>query len=339
MPSTLDLESDRLPQTILEVEDLKSYFYTEAGVVKAVDGVSFTVNKGEPLGLVGESGSGKTVTALSVLRIVPHPGRVVSGKITFHDEDLLAKTEKEMRRVRGKQIGYVSQDPNSSLDPLFTVESQLTEVVMAHEKLSNEVASERVLKLLQLVKIPEPEARLKAYPHELSGGMRQRIAIARALAAEPDLLIADEPTTNLDVTIQAQVLELLKDLERELEMALILITHDMGIIAEMAQKVVVLYAGRVAEVSTIKEIFSAPKHPYTAALLQAVPRIDKKRELVPIPGSIPNLITPPSGCRYHPRCGYMIDKCVSIEPTLERVGEGREVSCHRWRELSLGESS
>src|SRR5438445_2187710 len=298
-------------------------------MVRAVDGVSFNVEKGEPLGLVGESGSGKTVSALSVLGIVPRPGKVVGGRVMFEGEDLLTKPEKEKRKYRGRRIGYVSQDANASLDPLFTIGAQLSEVVQAHEKVPKERASEKVLELLQRVRISEPEARLKAYPHELSGGMRQRIAIARALAAEPDLLIADEPTTNLDVTIQAQVLELLKDLERELEMALILITHDMGIVAEMAQKVVVLYAGRVAEVSHVKEIFSAPKHPYTTALLQAVPRIDKKRELVPIPGSIPNLITPPSGCRYHPRCGYMIDKCVSIEPTLERIGEGREVPCHR----------
>src|SRR5207249_10608398 len=201
---------------------------------------------------------------------------------------LLSKTEDEMRGIRGDSIGYVSQDPNSSLDPLFTVEFQLSEVIRAHENVTKEEARERVVKLLQLVKISEPEARLRAYPHELSGGMKQRIAIARALAAEPDLLIADEPTTNLDVTIQAQVLELLTSLQKELGMALILITHDMGIIAEMVKKVVVLYAGRVAEISPVKEIFKSPKHPYTAALLNSVPRIDRKRELAPIPGNIPN---------------------------------------------------
>jgi oligopeptide/dipeptide ABC transporter ATP-binding protein len=322
--------------TLLQVEDLKTYFFTEAGVVRAVDGTSFTVNRGEPLGLVGESGSGKTVTALSVLGVIPRPGRLISGKILFDGEDLAGKKDKEMRPIRGRRIGYVSQDPNSSLDPLYTVEYQLAEVIQAHEKMSKEEARQRVLKLLNLVRIPEPEARMGAFPHELSGGMRQRIAIARALAANPDMLIADEPTTNLDVTIQAQVLELLKSLERDLGMTLILITHDMGIVAEMTRKVVVLYAGRVAEVGDTAGIYKNPKHPYTAALLQSVPRVDRKKNLVPIPGNIPNLITPPSGCRFHPRCQYVIEKCAGEVPPLEPCGPGREVSCYRWKELSLG---
>ena len=304
-------------------------------MVRAVDGVSFTVEKGEPVGLVGKSGSGKTVSALSVLGIVPRPGKVVGGKVMFDGEDLLTKPEKEMRKYRGRRIGYVSQDPNSSLDPLFTIGRQLSEVVQAHEKVPKERASERVLELLQRVRISEPEARMKAYPHELSGGMRQRVAIARALAGEPDLLIADEPTTNLDVTIQAQVLDLLKDLQRELGMTLILITHDMGIVAEMTKRVVVLYAGRVAEIASTKETFATPKHPYTSALLKAVPRVDRKKELVPIGGNIPNLITPPSGCRFHPRCKFMQEICVSKEPPLEEIGGGREVSCHRWKEITV----
>jgi oligopeptide/dipeptide ABC transporter ATP-binding protein len=304
-------------------------------VVRAVDGMSFAVAKGEPLGLVGESGSGKTVSALSILGIVPRPGKVVGGRVMFDGEDLLTKPEKEMRKYRGRRIGYVSQDPNSSLDPLFTIGSQLSEVVQAHEKVPKGRASEKVLELLQRVRISEPEARMKAYPHELSGGMRQRIAIARALAGEPDLLIADEPTTNLDVTIQAQVLDLLKDLQRELGMTLILITHDMGIVAEMTKRVVVLYAGRVAESATTKETFATPKHPYTSALLKAVPRVDRKKELVPIGGNIPNLITPPSGCRFHPRCKFMQEICVSTEPPLEAIGGGREVSCHRWKEITV----
>jgi peptide/nickel transport system ATP-binding protein len=324
-----------LPDTLLDVEDLKTYFFTEAGVVKAVDGTSFTVRRGEPLGLVGESGSGKTVTALSVLGVIPRPGKIISGKILFDGDELIGKKEKDMRSIRGRRIGYVSQDPNSSLDPLFTVESQLAEVIQAHEKLSKEEARQRVLKLLNLVRIPEPEARLAAYPHELSGGMRQRIAIARALAANPDMLIADEPTTNLDVTIQAQVLELLKSLERDLGMTLVLITHDMGIVAEMTKKVVVLYAGRVAEVADTHSVYTNPKHPYTAALLQSVPRVDRKKNLVPIPGNIPNLITPPTGCRFHPRCSFMIEKCAGQAPPLEPCGEGREVACYRWRELTL----
>ncbi|HEY6283000.1 MAG TPA: ABC transporter ATP-binding protein [Nitrososphaerales archaeon] len=325
-----------MPETLLQVEDLKTYFFTEAGVVKAVDGTSFQVNRGEPLGLVGESGSGKTVSALSILGVVPRPGRIVSGKILFHGEDLVGKSDSDMRRIRGRKIGYVSQDPNSSLDPLFTVESQLAEVIQAHEKIPKEEARQRVLSLLNLVKIPEPEARLRAYPHELSGGMRQRVAIARALAANPDLLIADEPTTNLDVTIQAQVLELLRSLERDLGMTLILITHDMGIVAEMTKRVVVLYAGRVAEVADTRSIYNSPKHPYTHALLASVPRVDRKKTLIPIPGNIPNLISPPSGCRFHPRCNFMIDKCANEVPPLEAIGEGREVSCHRWKEINLG---
>lgn len=324
-----------MPEPILEVDDLKTYFFTEAGVVKAVDGVNFVLNKGEPIGLVGESGSGKTVSALSVLGIVPRPGKVISGRIVFEGQDLLKMSENERRAIRGKRIGYVSQDPNSSLDPLFTVGSQLSEVVRAHETISKDAAREKVIKLLELVKISEPEARIRAYPHELSGGMKQRVAIARSLAGDPDLLIADEPTTNLDVTIQAQVLELLKALQKELDMALILITHDMGIVAEMTEKVVVLYAGRVAESGDTRSIYSSPKHPYTAALLHAVPRIDRKIQLVPIPGNIPNLISPPSGCRYHPRCAYIVDKCVSEEPPLELISAGREVSCHRWKEIQL----
>lgn len=324
-----------MADTLLQVEDLKTYFFTEAGVVKAVDGTSFTVRRGEPLGLVGESGSGKTVTALSVLGVIPRPGKIISGKILFDGQDLVGKQDKDLRSIRGRRIGYVSQDPNSSLDPLYSVEYQLAEVIQAHEKMTKEEARQRVLKLLNLVRIPEPEARLAAYPHELSGGMRQRIAIARALAASPDLLIADEPTTNLDVTIQAQVLELLKSLERDLGMTLILITHDMGIVAEMTKKVVVLYAGRVAEVSDTSSIYTNPKHPYTAALLQSVPRVDRKKNLVPIPGNIPNLITPPTGCRFHPRCTYMVDKCAAEVPQLEPCGNGREVACFRWKDIKL----
>lgn len=320
---------------ILRVEDLKTYFFTEAGVVRAVDGVSLVVNEGEPLGLVGESGSGKTVTVLSAMGIVARPGRIVSGKIIYRGEELLHTSDKEMRKVRGKKIGYVSQDPNSSLDPLFTIGDQLDEVIRTHFEVTKAEAAERALKLLGLVGIPEAEVRLKSYPHELSGGMKQRIAIARALAGEPELLVADEPTTNLDVTIQAQVLDLLKNLEKELRMSLILITHDMGLIAEMTDRVTVLYAGKVAEEATTQEIFQTPKHPYTAALLSSVPRIDRKEALVPIGGGIPNLITPPSGCRFHPRCVYAKDICVNEVPPLESPGPGRNVACHRWKEVEL----
>lgn len=320
---------------LLRVEDLRTYFYTEAGVVKAVDGVSFTANDGEALGLVGESGSGKTVTVLAAMGIVSRPGKIVSGKIFFRGDELDHKSEKEMRKIRGKRIGYVSQDPNSSLDPLFTVGNQLVEVIRTHFEDTKETAWDKGVKLLKLVGIPEAETRMRAYPHELSGGMRQRIAIARALAGEPDLLVADEPTTNLDVTIQAQVLDLLRKLGQELKMSLILITHDMGLIAEMTERVVVLYAGKVAEEASTLEVFQTPKHPYTSALLASVPRLDRKEVLVPIGGGIPNLITPPSGCRFNPRCAYAKQICIDQIPPIESTGPRRLVACHRWKEIDL----
>lgn len=324
---------------LLRVDDLRTYFYTEAGVVKAVDGVSFVANEGEPLGLVGESGSGKTVTVLAAMGIVSKPGKIVSGKIFFRGAEVDHKSENEMRAIRGKKIGYVSQDPNSSLDPLFTVGNQLSEVIRTHFEDTKETAWDKGVKLLKLVGIPEPEERMRAYPHELSGGMRQRVAIARALAGEPDLLVADEPTTNLDVTIQAQVLDLLKTLGKELNMSLILITHDMGLIAEMTKRVVVLYAGKVAEEASTLEVFQTPKHPYTAALLASVPRLDRKETLVPIGGGIPNLITPPSGCRFNPRCAYAKQICIDQVPPLEESGPRRLVACHRWKEIDLRRKS
>ena len=320
---------------IISAKDLVVYFFTEAGVVKAVDGVSFTIDEGESVGLVGESGSGKTVTALAMFGIVAKPGRIVSGSITYRGTNLLELKEREMRKIRGRRIGMVFQDPNSSLDPLYTVGDQLVEVIRAHSPTRKSDAMQRALELLNLVKISEPEKRLQAYPHELSGGMKQRIAIARALAGEPDILIADEPTTNLDVTIQAQILDLLKTLRKELGMTLVLITHDMGIIAEMTTRIVVLYAGRVAEVASTRDLYKTPRHPYTAALLRAVPRVDRRKQLVPIAGNIPNLIDPPTGCRYHPRCPYATQVCIDKVPPLETMEGGRQVACHHWKELSL----
>jgi len=320
---------------LLSVEDLRTYFFTEAGVVKAVDGVSFSMEEGEALGFVGESGSGKTITALSIMGVVPIPGHIVSGKVVYRGENLVGRSEKELRKVRGKKIGYVSQDPNSSLDPLYTVGDQLVEVIRAHKEATKQEAMDEAASLLKLVRIPEPETRLKAYPHELSGGMRQRVAIARALAGQPELLIADEPTTNLDVTIQAQILELLNELQSQFRMALIMITHDMGIIAETTKRVMVFYAGMLAEAASTSDVFNGPRHPYTSALLAAIPRTDRKRDLVPIPGNIPNLIEPPTGCRYHPRCPYSKDICVQTVPPLEPAGSGRMVACHRWKELKL----
>lgn len=323
-----------LANEIITVKDLVTYFFTEAGVVKAVDGVSFSIDEGESVGLVGESGSGKTVTALTILGIVQKPGKIVSGEILYRGQNILNLDENELRNIRGRKIGMVFQDPNSSLDPLYSVDSQLMEVIRVHSKTSKQEAHKKALSLLELVKISDPEARLRAYPFELSGGMKQRVAIARALAGEPEVLIADEPTTNLDVTIQAQVLELLRGLRKELGMTLILITHDMGIIAEMTTRIVVLYAGRVAEVASTKDLYRTPRHPYTYALLKAVPRVDVRRQLVPIAGNIPNLISPPTGCRYHPRCPYSTQVCVDEIPPLESIGDGRQVSCHHWKELA-----
>jgi oligopeptide/dipeptide ABC transporter ATP-binding protein len=323
-------------ETLLDVKGLKTYFFTEAGVVKAVDGIDLKVGKDESIGLVGESGSGKTVTGLSVIRIVPQPGKIVGGSITYDGEDLLSKSDEEMRKIRGKKISMTFQDPTTSLDPLFTVGDQIAEVVQEHEKgISRNEAMEKAIKLLEMVHISEPNERIKAFPHELSGGMKQRIAIARSLAPRPDLLFADEPTTNLDVTVQAQVLELIKELKEKQKMSLVMITHDMGIVAEITQRVQVLYAGMVAEVAETHSLFKEPQHPYTEALLNAVPRIDQRKELRVIPGNIPNLINPPTGCRFNPRCRYAKDICSEKVPLLEQTDHGHLSACHFWRDLSL----
>jgi oligopeptide/dipeptide ABC transporter ATP-binding protein len=324
-----------MASNLLEINDLRTYFFTEAGVVKAVDGISVTAKESRTIGLVGESGSGKTVTALSALRVVPRPGRIVGGSIRFDGEDLLAKSEEEMRKFRGPKMAVVFQDPTTSLNPVYTVEKQLADILMLHMDMTKQEASRSALRLLERVGIPEPERRLRAYPHELSGGMKQRVAIARALSCEPRLLFADEPTTNLDVTIQAQVLELMKQLQKDLKMSMVMITHDMGIIADMAERVTVLYAGRVMEEADTTMLFTSPKHPYTEALLKAVPSVAETRTLEVIPGNIPNLIEVPSGCVFHPRCKYAKDICMKEIPPLEKADEGHYVACHRWRELKL----
>jgi len=320
---------------LLEINDLHTFFFTEAGVVKAVNGVSVEAERGRTIGLVGESGSGKTITALSALRVIPRPGRIVSGTIRFDGEDILAKREEEMRKLRGPKMAMVFQDPTTSLNPVYTVGKQLTDIITLHKNLAKSEAKEKASRLLEVVGIPEPKKRLNAYPHELSGGMKQRVAIARALSCEPELLFADEPTTNLDVTIQAQVLDLLRQLQKEFKMTLVMITHDMGIIAYMTERVSVLYAGKVVEVADTATIFNKPRHPYTEALLKAVPSVAQTRKLEVIPGNIPNLIEPPSGCVFHPRCKHMRDICSEEVPPLERVEEGHCVACLRWREFSL----
>lgn len=323
-----------MSETILEIENLKTHFDTWAGVVTAVDGVSFNVKKGETLGLVGESGSGKTVTALSVLGIVPRPGKIMDGKIIFKGKDLISMSEKEMQKIRGAEIALIFQDPSTSLNPVLSIKSQLGEVIRRHQKISKEDALENVQNLLDLVGIPDAKLRMNEYPHQFSGGMKQRVAIARALSCKPALLFADEPTTNLDVTIQAQILDLMRDLKSKFDMSLVLITHNMGIIAEMADRVTVLYAGRVCETSDMHDLFFHATHPYTVALINAIPRLGKvKHELQVIPGNIPNLIEPPSGCRFHPRCKYAKSICKKNVPELEEVEKGHVTACLRWKEI------
>ena len=321
---------------ILKIEQLKTYFYTWAGIVKAVDGIEIDVNEGETLGLVGESGSGKSVTALSIINIVPSPGKIVEGKIIYKGENLLEKTEKDIQHIRGKEIGYIFQDPATSLNPVYNIADQLTEVIRRHQNVTKKEALEKAIELLSLVEIPDPEIKIWNYPHQLSGGMKQRIAVARALSCQASLLLADEPTTNLDVTIQAQILQLMKSLKHKLGMSMILITHDMGVVADVADRITVLYAGRVCETADTRTIFFNPRHPYTKALLTAVPSLAlKKEKLEVIPGTIPNLIEPPSGCRFHPRCEYAKLECSKDMPPLEEIEPGRFVACIRALEIEI----
>ncbi len=270
------------------------------------------------------------------MRIVPPPGKTVDGRIIFRGEDLLAKREKEMQAIRGKEIGYIFQDPTTTLDPVYTVGEQLSEVIIRHQNVTKKDATDRAMDLLRLVEIPDAEIRIGQYPHELSGGMKQRVAVARALSCNPSLLIADEPTTALDVTTQAQILEMMKALKSRFAMSMILITHDMGIVAETCDRVAVLYAGQVCETGPTDHVFESPKHPYTEALLTSVPHLAlRKEKLSVIPGNVPNLIEPPSGCRFHPRCGYAREICSQQDPAIEHLGELRWVHCHRARELEL----
>jgi len=325
-----------LPDSLLHVQSLRTYFFTYAGIVRAVDDISLDVSRGETLGVVGESGSGKTVTAQSILRIVPSPGKIVDGTIEFEGKSLLKLAEKQMQRIRGKEIAYIPQDPTTTLDPVYRVGEQLSEVIMRHHDTSKRDSLAKATDLLHNVEIPDPEIRINQYPHELSGGTKQRIAIARALAGDPRLILADEPTTALDVTIQAQILDLLKELKNRLNVAMVLITHDMGIVADVCDKVTVLYAGQVCESGTVEQVFERPKHPYTQALLTSVPNLAlRKEKLSVIPGNVPNLIEPPPGCRFHPRCPYAQQVCIDKVPELEPIGEGRLVHCHRWKELDL----
>ncbi|MHA2225430.1 MAG: ABC transporter ATP-binding protein [Candidatus Hodarchaeales archaeon] len=322
-------------EVVLEVNGLKTQFFTEDGVVKAVDGVDFKIRRGEVLGLVGESGCGKTITSLSVLRLVPDPpGKIVEGTVLLNNKNLLDFTDEEMRRIRGKEVSMIFQDPMTSLNPVFTVENQIIENIKQHQDLEEEEALQKAIEMLRLVGIPEAERRIHDYPHLFSGGMRQRVMIAMALSCNPQLLIADEPTTALDVTIQAQVLDLMRELRSELNMGILYITHNLGVIAEMCDNVAVMYAGNIVEYTNVETIFSIPQHPYTRALLSSIPRMDMKLDrLGVIRGIVPNLITPPEGCRFHPRCVYATEKCAKEKPVNIETEPNHFVFCHYAGEL------
>jgi len=313
---------------LLEVQDLKTYFIRSNSVVKAVDGVSFYVDENETLGLVGESGSGKTVSCLSVLRLVPKPGRIIGGRILLEGEDLLAMSEKKMQEIRGCKISMILQDPMTSLNPVFTIGNQIGESISTHLKFKGAELIARTIEMLKLVRIPAPETRISAYPHQMSGGMKQRVVGAISISCQPRLLIADEPTTSLDVTIQAQYLELLKDIQRELGVSLIFITHDFGIVANMCDRVAVMYAGQIVESAPVRDIFYRPAHHYTASLLKAVPKLETRVDrLTSIPGQPPRLDRLPAGCRFAPRCSRADDKCVQDEPPLLAMDDDHSVKC------------
>jgi len=324
------------PEPILEVKDLTTRFHTQDGVVHAVTGVNFVLNKGEFLGVVGESGSGKSVTVMSVLRLIPMPpGEIVSGEAIFESEDLLKMGMKELRQVRGGRIGFVFQDPMTSLNPVLKVGYQITEALTLHRGIDKAAAKDRALELLEMVEIPDARARMESYPHELSGGMRQRVMIAIALACYPEVLIADEPTTALDVTIQAQLIEIVKELRDRLGTAVIWITHDLGVIASLADRVVVMYGGQIVEEGPVGEIYGSPQHPYTLALLESVPRLDQKgSNLTSIKGQPPAMYSPPTRCTFAPRCKYAYDRCLEENPVLESLSPTRQVAC--WWDVEKG---
>lgn len=323
-------------ENILNVKDLHVSFYTHAGEVQAVRGVNFSVGESETIAIVGESGSGKSVTAKSIMKLLPSPPvKYKQGSIYFNGKNLLKANEKEMQRIRGKEISIIFQDPMTSLNPTSKIGNQIMEAIMRHNKIDRKAAYNKALNMLELVGIPQPVKRMNQYPHEYSGGMRQRAMIAMALACNPRLLIADEPTTALDVTIQAQILELMKDIQQKMGTSIILITHDLGVVAEVCDKVVVMYAGQVVETGTVRELFANPQHPYTKGLLKSVPRLDmdKKQPLSPIIGTPPDLLDPPKGCPFYARCGYAMKICKNHQPELEKVNNGQYASC--WLQHSL----
>lgn len=314
---------------LLEVKDLRTSFLTHVGEVKAIRGLCLGLDKGEAVGIVGESGSGKSVTSLSIMGLLPYPGKVVGGEIRFKDKDLLTLSKTEMNRIRGNEIAMIFQDPMISLNPVFTIGNQIVEAIRQHTPLSKAEAKSRAVAMLKLVGIPSPEKRVRNYPHEFSGGMRQRAMIAMALSCEPELLIADEPTTALDVTIQSQILELLRELKAKVNTSIILITHDLGIVAELCSRAIVMYGGQIMEAGLIEEIFYDPKHPYTWGLLKSIPRLDLlgKKRLVPIKGSPPDLLNPPRGCPFCPRCPHAMKICLEREPEHYNLGKTHSAAC------------
>ncbi|MCS6788170.1 MAG: ABC transporter ATP-binding protein [Aigarchaeota archaeon] len=313
---------------LLTVKGLKTYFYTSMGVVKAVDGVSLRVGRGSAVGIIGESGSGKTMTGLSILRLVPYPGRIVAGEVLLNGVDLLKLSEEEMRRIRGKRISIVFQDALTSLNPVLTVGEQLAEPLMTHLGLSRKEAYERATEILKRVGIPDASRRLTNYPHQFSGGMRQRVLIGMAISCNPELLIADEPTTALDVTTQKQIMDLFRELMERMKMTLLLITHDIGVAAEVCDYIYVMYAGQIVEGGPTEQIISDPKHPYTRGLIESIPRGFKtEARAKPISGTVPSLLNLPTGCRFHPRCPLAMEKCRREEPDLIELGDGRSVRC------------
>jgi oligopeptide transport system ATP-binding protein len=316
--------------TLLEVKGLRTQFFTQDGVVHAVNGISYHVDEGETLGIVGESGCGKSVNVLSLMRLIPQPpGKIVGGEVLFDGTDLLQLPEDEMRQVRGNRVAMIFQDPMTSLNPVLTIEQQVSESLILHMGMDRKQARARSIELLEMVGIPEVAARIDDYPHQFSGGMRQRVMIAMGLSCNPQLLIADEPTTALDVTIQAQIIELVRQLKDEIGMAVIWITHDLGVVAGLADRVNVMYAGYVIETGPVKDIYGDPRHPYTLGLLGSIPRLDlgRKKQLTPIEGLPPDLIDPAPGCPFAPRCSFQIDKCLKENPPLETVGRGHLAAC------------
>jgi oligopeptide/dipeptide ABC transporter ATP-binding protein len=322
-----------MTDNILEVRNLSTSFFTRAGTIKAADDVSFTIKAGSTLALVGESGSGKSVTSLSIMRLILPPGRITAGEILFSGRDLIGLDDRQMRGLRGREIAMIFQDPMTSLNPVYTVGDQIAEAIELHEHVPRKQAWTRAVEMMTRVKIPDAERRARDYPYQLSGGMRQRVMIAMALSCKPSLLIADEPTTALDVTIQAEILELLRGLRDDFELSMLLITHDLGVVAEIADRVAVMYAGRIVEEASVRDLFHHPGHPYTEGLLRSVPRLTeeglKLRRLETIQGTVPNLLHLPVGCKFAPRCAYMIDKCAAEEIALRAVSDDHHARCIR----------